>query len=306
MGVLFLDIETTGLSRAHDEITTIVWNHDNEWGHWVAGCEKPPPFVRDWEDVNELVTYNGKCFDEPFLRRAFQLSKHHSHTDLRWTLGRNGLKGGLKKISATQGIERCPGIQEVDGLVALDLWQEYRAGSAEALECLLYYNAWDVRMLIKLYNKFVLDLIPDSFPNFSINTDWLDDFLARRSARFSDQCLSESKWARKEPRSPEDLTLNIVNDLKDKQKVTEVSPWFGNVISFTGQMEKRDGRKLDRKVAREIANSVGFVWIEAPKLGCTHLIAPNQECETNKALKARDLGITISTPKEFWDFVDFG
>jgi NAD-dependent DNA ligase len=303
MSVLFLDIETTGLSREYDDITTIVWYHDNEWGQWICGQSESEALTKHWNDAEHLVTYNGKCFDEPFICRNFEFGKHRSHVDLRYVLARQGIKGGLKVISAAQELERPEAIDQVDGFLAVKLWKAYQAGSQEALDILLYYNAWDVRLLVKLYNRFVSNSIEDTFPNWQMNPHWLDDFLAKNQSSYRSDY---PQWQRRAPRSDKDLTLEIVDQLKTMQCADEAKPWFGNVIAFTGQMINRDGGKLHRDEARRIANSVGFVWTDGVKHGCTHLVAANLDLQTTKALKAREIGVTIMTPNEFWDMVELG
>jgi len=303
MSILFLDIETTGLSRAYDEITTVVWHFENQWNKWVSGSGEDPSLISHWDDAEHLVTYNGKCFDEPFLCRTFGLPKHRSHVDLRYLLARQGIKGGLKAIAASQELERPAALEGVDGCFAIKLWNAYQAGSREALDALLYYNAWDVRLLVKLYNHFVSDAIEDSSPNWEINPHWLDNFIQTNKP---DTDFDYPQWERKAPRSPKDLTLAIVAELKTKQGAREGTPWFGNVIAFTGQMTNRDGSKLSRNEARRIANSVGFVWTDDVKHGCTHLLSASLDLATNKAARARELGITMITPNEFWEMVELG
>ena len=57
-----------------------------------------------------------------------------AHIDLRHVLRGLGLTGGLKKIENCLGLDR-PGLHEVDGSVAVLLWDEYRRrGNVRALE----------------------------------------------------------------------------------------------------------------------------------------------------------------------------
>ncbi len=96
---MYLDIETTGLSPTRNQITTIVWwSAEHGWGHWVAGEHLPQQFREAWQASSELVTYNGKRFDEPFLVEHFGVDKHSEHIDLCQVGRKQGLRGGLKKI----------------------------------------------------------------------------------------------------------------------------------------------------------------------------------------------------------------
>lgn len=95
---LFLDIETTGFRPSNGELTTIVWFGDGAWGHWVNDGRSPAPFIAAWGNSHELVTFNGRAFDEPWLVDALGLPKHSNHIDLREETGARGLTGGLKEI----------------------------------------------------------------------------------------------------------------------------------------------------------------------------------------------------------------
>ena len=96
---MYLDIETTGLSPTRNQITTIVWwSAEHGWGHWVAGEHLPQQFRKAWQASSELITYNGKRFDEPFLVEHFGIEKHSDHIDLCQVGRKQGLRGGLKKI----------------------------------------------------------------------------------------------------------------------------------------------------------------------------------------------------------------
>jgi uncharacterized protein YprB with RNaseH-like and TPR domain len=140
-GCAFLDIETTGLT-GFDEITAIALYDGCTIRSYVNG-HNLPDFLRDVQDYRLLVTYNGKCFDVPFIERCFQVQLPQAHIDLRYTLRSLGLKGGLKACERQVGLAR-PGMEAVDGFLAVLLWQEYRSGqNRKALETLLAYNIQD-------------------------------------------------------------------------------------------------------------------------------------------------------------------
>jgi uncharacterized protein len=141
----FVDIETTGLS-AFDEITTIVLYDGRSVRHYVNG-DNLDNFPADVKDCALLVTYNGKCFDIPFIERYFRIQMPQAHIDLRYPLRSLGLKGGLKNCEKHVGLAR-PGLENVDGFVAIELWKEYRKRkNAKALETLLAYNIQDTLSL---------------------------------------------------------------------------------------------------------------------------------------------------------------
>lgn len=141
----FLDIETTGMSGA-DEITTIAL-YDGRSIRWYVNGHNLDAFVRDVQDYRLLVTYNGKCFDVPFIERYFGVRLPQAHIDLRHPLRSLGLTGGLKGCERQLGLAR-PGMEGVDGYVAVLLWHEYRNfRNPKALETLLAYNIQDAVVL---------------------------------------------------------------------------------------------------------------------------------------------------------------
>jgi len=154
----FLDIETTGLSP-YDGIVTVTSVHGaGQVRSFVAGedLEELPAYLRRF---GVLVTFNGSRFDVPFLRATFpQLEPPPAHIDLRFVLYRLGLSGGLKRIEATLGVGDRSGVEGVDGLQAVRLWQEYRRGNPAALERLVRYNRADTSNLVPLLELAVHEL----------------------------------------------------------------------------------------------------------------------------------------------------
>ncbi len=143
--VAYLDIETTGLSMDFSEISTIsIYDGDNIF-IYVNG-ENLEQFEDDIFNYALLITFNGRSFDVPFIERYFRMKLPHAHIDLMHVLRQLGYKGGLKKIEKEQGIDRRDhSLGEVDGIMAVYLWQEYqKTGNRRALDSLLAYNIADV------------------------------------------------------------------------------------------------------------------------------------------------------------------
>lgn len=139
----YLDIETTGLGGPDDHITTVVLYDGHSVRHYVYGknLEEFPQALRQYR---VLVTFNGKCFDVPFIERFFGVKLSAAHIDLRYVLKSLGYTGGLKVVETRLGLDRKD-LHDVDGFFAVLLWQEYRRrGDPRALETLLAYNAADV------------------------------------------------------------------------------------------------------------------------------------------------------------------
>ncbi len=153
----YLDIETTGLGGGTDHITTIVLYDGKTIRHYVHGrnLEQFGPDVRQYR---LLVTYNGRCFDVPFIRQTMSLPMEQANIDLRFVMNSMGIRGGLKGVERQFGLDRGR-LADLDGYFAVLLWQEYLRGDRGALETLLAYNALDVVNLATLmplaYNRKV-------------------------------------------------------------------------------------------------------------------------------------------------------
>lgn len=147
--VAFVDIETTGLDKNFDQITTIALYDGNQVRTYVNG-QNLSEFKRDIQDYRLLVTFNGKTFDVPFIRNFLGVDMGQAHIDLRYVFAKIGYKGGLKAVERRLGIDRGD-LRDVDGFFAVSLWQEYKRRKNErALETLLAYNCADVVNLEKL------------------------------------------------------------------------------------------------------------------------------------------------------------
>jgi uncharacterized protein YprB with RNaseH-like and TPR domain len=157
----YLDIETTGLSPERDDITTIALYDGREVRGFVKGINLDA-FPEEVARFRQIVTFNGKCFDVPFIRRRLGVAMDHAHLDLRWLLKGLGYRGGLKACERRLGIARS-GVEEVDGFMAVLLWKEYREGNAGALETLLAYNMADavnLELLMVMAYNMKLEAIP--------------------------------------------------------------------------------------------------------------------------------------------------
>ena len=153
--VAYLDIETTGLGRPDDCVTTIALYDGRDVRHYVQG-RNLEQFELDAARYDLLVTYNGKSFDVPFLRKFLRVHLDQAHVDLMHVLRSLGHRGGLKAIEHRLGYAR-PGMEDIDGYVAVLLWHEYeRTHDPQVLETLLAYNVQDVltleHLMVKAFN----------------------------------------------------------------------------------------------------------------------------------------------------------
>jgi len=152
----YVDIETTGLSRYHNQITTIALFNGKESKVFVQG-QNLNDFLDEIKKYKVMVTYNGKTFDLPFMQTKFNTNFDAIHIDLRYPLAKLGYKGGLKNIEKQLGVARQ---EEVDGRLAVKLWYRYKSGDVASLELLKRYNIEDVENLLPLM-KFTFDKLKE-------------------------------------------------------------------------------------------------------------------------------------------------
>lgn len=152
---VYLDIETTGLGSEEHYITTISL-YDGQRVSWYVHGRNLDDFAEDVQQYDSVITYNGCCFDLPFIESCLGVKMHHVHIDLRFVLRSLGFSGGLKGCERLIGLDRGA-LEGVDGYFAVLLWDEYLKNSNElALETLLAYNVMDVVnleiLMVSAYN----------------------------------------------------------------------------------------------------------------------------------------------------------
>ena len=154
----YLDIETTGLSRRHCDLTVVgvaTFRGTEQRVAQLVGDQIRAESVRALLDgVDECYTYNGSRFDLPFIkaRLGVDLGTCVRHTDLMYHCWRHDLKGGLKAVEAKLGIQRR--LREVDGFMAVRLWWDYVNNvNPQSLRMLLEYNQEDIINLHVLRQK---------------------------------------------------------------------------------------------------------------------------------------------------------
>ena len=150
---IFLDIETTGLSLYYDKITVIGTYNGKEVKIFIKdnNLEEFIDYIKDYEII---ITFNGKLFDIPFIKKELpEIRLPPLHIDLRYLLRSLGLKGPLKKIEKKLNIKRPDNLQEVNGREAVSFWNKFLRGNNKALENLVLYNIYDIINL-----KYIMDL----------------------------------------------------------------------------------------------------------------------------------------------------
>lgn len=140
----FLDIETTGLSQNYHDITMIGVYDGSDEKMFIRG-KNLDEFRSAVRNYDLFVTYNGKCFDLPFIQSKFpDLNLEKFHADLRYLMKGLGYTGGLKSIEKQLGIHRSKGVQGMGGREAVVLWKKYQRGHPKALQKLIDYNREDI------------------------------------------------------------------------------------------------------------------------------------------------------------------
>jgi len=154
----FLDIETTGLDRHLNRITSIAMLGPGERGAslFVEGFNLND-FPAAFRSVDMVVTFAGAGFDLPFLAARFPgLRIPEGCCDLLWLGKHLGLRGGLKRIEAVLGLSRPEEAEGLSGLDAVALWHRWeKEGDVASLKRLLLYNLVDTVNLKPLLVKFI-------------------------------------------------------------------------------------------------------------------------------------------------------
>lgn len=164
----FFDIETNGMGP-DSRITLIACYHKDRMYTFLQD-ENLNDFLDLLDEVDLLVSYNGACFDVPFVERAFNIPEIPCpHIDLRWLCRQQELRGGLKSIEQQLGIDRPPDLVGVDGEEAVWLWDFWhRDRDTRAREKLIRYCCADV-LSLKLVAGRILRMrnCPAACPNAS-------------------------------------------------------------------------------------------------------------------------------------------
>ena len=190
---MFLDVETTGLSRYYDEVTLVGYALGGMYRVHIAG-DSPNELEYALRAARTLVTFNGTLFDIPFLRKTFgSLSLPERHIDLRYAAISAGLAGGQKAIEHKLGIEVRSGLNEVDGAAAVLLWYRYLRGDEAALRRLIAYNAADIQGMTGILDELV-------------ERAALPDFLIGKP-QFAKWSFSREGWAASNVRLPSPVRL---------------------------------------------------------------------------------------------------
>lgn len=156
----FFDIETTGLSKKRNKVTTVSFHRQGETKTLIQGQNLTKENLeKEFFNSSIIVTFNGKRFDKPFLEHNYDVKIENPHIDLMYECRKIGLSGGLKQIEKDLNIERE--LEDIDGREAVKLWKKYeKTNKQEYLDTLVKYCEYDARNLQQL-SEIILKQLED-------------------------------------------------------------------------------------------------------------------------------------------------
>lgn len=144
---VFLDIETTGLSKNNDDITVFGLYDGINTKIMIKGINLDyNSLKKELQKYKLIVTFNGASFDLPFIEKRYpNLLPKIPNFDVKAVTDKLGLRGGLKNIEKVIGTKRSEIVDKFYGGDALTLWRMYRAtGDNYYLDLLVEYNEYDI------------------------------------------------------------------------------------------------------------------------------------------------------------------
>lgn len=150
--VVFLDIETDGLSRWNDVTVVGLFDGINTKTMIKDINLNFDVLKEELSKYKLIVTFNGASFDLPFIEKRYPGTiPKIPHLDLRFACKKIGLSGGLKNIEKELGMKRRDLVDGLDGGDALTLWKMYKgSGDEHYLNLLVEYNEEDIINLKKI------------------------------------------------------------------------------------------------------------------------------------------------------------
>ena len=268
--VMFLDIETTGLSFYYDHITMIGWSMEGEYSFYINGIDKKEKFIDALNKAKVIITFNGTKFDLPFIKKEFkEIVFPKCHIDLMYMCRRLGLKGGQKNIENKINFKRPKELQDKGGYEATIFWYMYKQGDKSSLINLIKYNFYDIKGMSFIFDYCIKEFYKKEKYNkfFKIDTNF--------SKNFSKLNLKEIKnFVRQNNIIFDPKSILKFNDLKSKIKKD-----FSIIgIDLTGSEKRASGiallqnnqvitkllKKDDEIIKFILENNVDLVSIDSP------------------------------------------
>ncbi len=144
--VMFLDIETTGLSTRYHYVTMVGWMINGKYDYWLQGSS-PEKLIHAVNSAKMLITYNGILFDCKFLDHALNTKTFSSkpNLDLMHLCRRFQLTGGQKLIEEYVGFSRPAELKTANGKEAIAQWYEFLFENDNSIDDLISYNYYDIQ-----------------------------------------------------------------------------------------------------------------------------------------------------------------
>lgn len=166
--VMFLDIETTGLSKMYHYVTCVGWIMNGEYNCWIQGTD-PKCFLQAFRSAKMIITFNGTRFDCKFLDQIFNTNEfsRKANLDLMFLCRRFNLSGGQKKIEQDINFYRPESLKNTDGKEAIALWYSFLFGKQTAIKRLIEYNFYDLLGMAYILDwLFYKKIYGKEFPKF--------------------------------------------------------------------------------------------------------------------------------------------
>src|SRR5579883_1428862 len=195
---LYLDIETTGLSREIHYPTVIGAYQEGaiyQWS-WPETLSQLFDLIRRSPLV---VTFNGRRFDIPFLTHHFDgFPSPSAHIDLLDVSRAAGQSGGQKDIESHFNLTRPESLDDIQGEEAVQLWTRSLYGDPESYQKLLAYNRTDVKMLPLLADRLCKQLLAKTLSASMPPQQKVDaqSHIARSAHSFD---AIQANWAQRRP-----------------------------------------------------------------------------------------------------------
>lgn len=161
--VIFLDIESTGLSTYYNNLTIIGTYNSSEVKFFIKDINLDE-FNEYIKDYRILVTFNGKKFDIPFILNEFNnVTLPPIHLDLRFLMRKIDVGGKQKSVEKKIGLNRDESIKNITGRTAAILWSKFLRNDLNSFRDLLVYNMYDLVNMEKIieyyYNSRINEVI---------------------------------------------------------------------------------------------------------------------------------------------------
>ena len=248
---VFLDIESTGLSKYYDQVTLVGWSVGSRYEVLIDPTETSQ-LERELSGQPVVITFNGTLFDLPFLTNRYSTDWSSAvHVDLRYLAKRVGLTGGQKKIEASIGFARGAPLEGISGAEAVGLWFDYKEGDLSSLRKLIRYNHTDIEGMKFLFEGVVERLEPGTSAH-SANGGLFE----RSSVHFADNLgETNANSVRIRPYGGRVGPRLVYSDLRKRAMQLDSSPIVG--IDLTGSEKRKSGwaAVIGQELATELVAS---------------------------------------------------